>query len=193
MPDHIDIVSAFARHPSFRLTVSPMPLFRNPFGLFSARSRHGAASGSGKRRSRYYHGPVSDHFDGVRFFDPHGMAPKSFGDLLRWRSAGSGVPWPRWAPSPYRDRPPARVAGLRISFVGHASLLVQAGNLNLLIDPVWSARASPVEFAGPKRVNDPGIAFAALPPIDAVLVSHGHYDHLDLATLSRLAVSHRPR
>ena len=57
----------------------------------------------------------------------------------------------------------------------------------------WSERASPVGFAGPKRVNDPGIAFDALPPIDAVLVSHGHYDHLDVATLSRLAATHRPR
>jgi L-ascorbate metabolism protein UlaG (beta-lactamase superfamily) len=63
----------------------------------------------------------------------------------------------------------------------------------VLLDPVWSERASPFRFAGPKRVNDPGIAFADLPPIDVVLVSHAHYDHLDLATLSRLAAVHRPR
>jgi L-ascorbate metabolism protein UlaG (beta-lactamase superfamily) len=65
--------------------------------------------------------------------------------------------------------------------------------LNILIDPVWSARASPFGFAGPKRVNDPGIAFDALPTIDVALVSHGHYDHLDLATLSRLAAKFSPR
>ena len=65
--------------------------------------------------------------------------------------------------------------------------------VNLLLDPVWSKRASPFRFVGPKRVNDPGVDFAKLPPIDAVLVSHGHYDHLDVATLSRLAASHRPR
>jgi L-ascorbate metabolism protein UlaG (beta-lactamase superfamily) len=70
---------------------------------------------------------------------------------------------------------------------------VQTGGLNILIDPVWSERASPFAFAGPKRVNAPGIAFADLPPIDVVLVSHAHYDHLDLATLSRLAAHHRPR
>jgi L-ascorbate metabolism protein UlaG (beta-lactamase superfamily) len=58
---------------------------------------------------------------------------------------------------------------------------------------VWSRRASPFRFIGPKRVNDPGIAFADLPPVDVVLVSHGHYDHLDLATVSRLAAAHRPR
>ena len=118
---------------------------------------------------------------------------------MRWfverRFDGTAAKWPEWAPSPYADRPPARVegAGLRISYVGHASFLVQTAGLNILLDPVWSKRASPFRFIGPKRVNDPGIAFADLPPIDVVLVSHGHYDHLDLATLSRLAAAHRPR
>jgi L-ascorbate metabolism protein UlaG (beta-lactamase superfamily) len=72
-------------------------------------------------------------------------------------------------------------------------MLIQTAGLNILLDPVWSNRASPFRFVGPKRVNDPGIVFADLPPIDAVLVSHAHYDHLDLATLSRLAAVHRPR
>ena len=84
-------------------------------------------------------------------------------------------------------------AALRLSYVGHASVLIQTAGQNILLDPVWSKRASPFHFAGPKRVNDPRIAFADLPPIDVVLVSHGHYDHLDLATLSRLAAVHRPR
>jgi L-ascorbate metabolism protein UlaG (beta-lactamase superfamily) len=145
--------------------------------------------------ARYYDGPVSDHFDGVRFNDPDGVPPKSFADMLRWWRANGKAAWPAWAPSPHADRPPARVAGSawRISYVGHASLLLQTAGLNLLIDPVWSERASPVTFAGPRRVNDPGIAFDALPPVDAVLVSHNHYDHLDVATLSRLAAAHRPR
>ncbi len=144
---------------------------------------------------RYYDGPVSDHFDGVRFVDPGGVAPKGFGDLARWLTAGGRAEWPAWAPSPHADRPPARVDGVawRISFVGHASLLIQTAGKNILLDPVWSERVSPVSFAGPRRVNDPGIAFEHLPPIDAVLVSHCHYDHLDLATLSRLAAAHRPR
>ena len=149
--------------------------------------------------SRYYHGPVSDHFDGERFFNPQRTPPRSRRDLLRWnierRWRGTKAKWPAWAPSPYADRPPARVEGaaLRTSYVGHASFLIQTAGLNLLLDPVWSKRASPVGFLGPKRVNDPGVGFSDLPPIDVVLVSHGHYDHLDGATLSRLAAAHRPR
>jgi len=116
---------------------------------------------------------------------------------LRWRFAhrGSRAKWPDWAPSPYADRPPPRVDGgsLRVSYVGHASFLLQTAGRNILLDPVWSKRASPFRRIGPKRVNDPGIAFADLPPIHIVLVSHGHYDHLDVATLSRLAAAHRPR
>lgn len=149
--------------------------------------------------SRYYNGPVSDHFDGTRFFDPHGPPPKGRRDLWRWfvdrHYRARKAKWPAWAPSPYADRPPPRVEGAawRICYVGHASLLIQTAGLNMLLDPVWSQRASPFRFAGPKRVNDPGIAFADLPPIDVVLVSHGHYDHLDLATLSRIAATHRAR
>ena len=147
-------------------------------------------------QARYYDGVISDHFDGVRFVDPHGMAPKSVPDLLRWWSQRGGRnAWPASVPSPYADTPPARVEGksLRISFVGHASLLIQTAGLNILVDPVWSERVSPFDFVGPKRVNDPGIAFDALPKIDVILVSHNHYDHLDIATLSRLAALHRPR
>jgi L-ascorbate metabolism protein UlaG (beta-lactamase superfamily) len=149
--------------------------------------------------ARYYDGPVSDHFDGARFFDPHGVPPRSRRDLLRWfvdrHWRTNRSKWPAWAPSPFVDRPPARVEGAawRISYVGHASLLIQTAGLNMLLDPVWSQRTSPFRFIGPKRVNDPGIAFADLPPIDVVLVSHGHYDHLDLTTLSRLAEVHSAR
>ena len=151
------------------------------------------------RRSPYYHGPVSDHFNGVRFFDPTGAPPRGRIDLLRWkigsRWCGTRAKWPAWAPSPYVDHPPARVEGAswRISYVGHASWLLQTAGLNLLLDPVWSQRVSPFRRVGPKRVNDPGIAFADLPPIDVALVSHAHYDHLDLPTLSRLAAVHRTR
>jgi L-ascorbate metabolism protein UlaG (beta-lactamase superfamily) len=86
-----------------------------------------------------------------------------------------------------------RGSKVRRAYVGHASWLIQTAGLNILLDPIWSERASPFSHLGPKRVNDPGVAFTELPPIDVVLVTHAHYDHLDLATLSRLAAAHRPR
>jgi L-ascorbate metabolism protein UlaG (beta-lactamase superfamily) len=146
---------------------------------------------------RNYDGPPSDHFDGTHFFDPDGSPPKRLAEVLRWQF-GSGrrrKAWPEWSPSPHADTPPPRVQGARarLSFVGHASWLIQTAGQNILIDPVWSDRASPFSFAGPRRHNAPGIAFDALPPIDTVLVSHGHYDHLDVATLSRLAARFSPR
>ena len=144
----------------------------------------------------YYQGPVSDHFDGTRFFNPGRPWNKSRLDLLRWQMASEGKePWPESVPSPYRDKPPARVDGAsaRIGFVGHASHFLQTGGLNILIDPVWSERCSPVTFAGPKRVNPPGIAFEDLPRIDVVLLTHNHYDHLDVDTLGALVSRDDPR
>jgi N-acyl-phosphatidylethanolamine-hydrolysing phospholipase D len=86
--------------------------------------------------------------------------------------------------------PRAPAAQLRITWVGHASLLLQLGGLNVLTDPMWSERASPVSFAGPRRWVAPGIAFEDLPPLDVVLQSHNHYDHLDDQTVRRLARAH---
>jgi L-ascorbate metabolism protein UlaG (beta-lactamase superfamily) len=145
--------------------------------------------------ARYYEGPISDHFDGKYFFDPHGSPPKRVSELLRWWFANGRAEWPASRPSAFSDRPPPRVNGAswRISFVGHATVLIQTAGINILLDPIWSERCSPITFVGPKRVNAPGIPFDALPPIDVVLVSHCHYDHLDIPTLSRLAAAHRPR
>jgi L-ascorbate metabolism protein UlaG (beta-lactamase superfamily) len=140
----------------------------------------------------YYSGPPSDHFDGLRFFNPdHPATDRSLRDILRWKLKETAAPWPRSVPV-RQTIPDARIAGLRATIVGHASVLIQAGGLNVLTDPVWSERASPLPFAGPRRVWAPGIAFEALPQIDAVLLSHNHYDHLDLATLRRLHLMHSP-
>jgi L-ascorbate metabolism protein UlaG (beta-lactamase superfamily) len=140
----------------------------------------------------YYSGPQSDHFDGLRFFNPdHPDTDRGLRDLLRWKLKETAAPWPRSVPV-RQATPDASVAGLRATIVGHASVLIQAGGLNVLTDPVWSDRASPLPFAGPRRVWAPGIAFESLPPIDAVLLSHNHYDHLDMATLRRLHISHSP-
>lgn len=79
-----------------------------------------------------------------------------------------------------------------VTWVGHSTLLVQLGSVNILTDPIWGERASPVHFAGPKRLVPPGIRFEDLPPIHAVIISHDHYDHLDEWTVRRLAETHRP-
>lgn len=144
-------------------------------------------------RNPYYHGPVSDHFDGTRFLNPAGEpeTDRSFGDLLRWRRSAPDNPWPTSVPvTPVV--PDARVEGLRVTMVGHATLLIQIAGLNILTDPVWSDRASPVAFAGPRRVTAPGIAIDALPPVDAILLSHNHYDHLDMPALKALHARHDP-
>ena len=142
--------------------------------------------------NRYYSGPASDHFDGLRFFNPgHPRTDRGLHDFLRWRVAERPAVWPRSVPA-RQTVPDARVAGVRATIVGHASVLIQAGGLNVLTDPVWSGRASPLSFIGPRRVWAPGIAFDALPPIDAVLLSHNHYDHMDITTLRRLNARDRP-
>ena len=144
----------------------------------------------------YYRGPISDHFDGMFFFNPNGKTPGKFSDLLKWKLFEKGETWPENWPSPFDGaKPETRVTGrdLKITMVGHACLLIQCEGLNFLTDPVYSDRASPVSFAGPRRVNPPGIRFEDLPPIDYVLLSHNHYDHLDVATLKRLVKTHDPQ
>jgi L-ascorbate metabolism protein UlaG (beta-lactamase superfamily) len=147
------------------------------------------------RRNPYFDGPESDHFNGHIFFNPDGKPPGRFIDLLKWQLGGGRAKWPSSWPSPFPPaKPEPRISGtgLRVTMVGHATTLVQVAGLNILTDPVWSERVSPLAFAGPKRVNRPGIDFEALPPVDLVLLTHNHYDHLDLATLARLKKSHDP-
>ena len=140
----------------------------------------------------YYSGSPSDHFDGLRFFNPgHARTDRGLRDVLRWKLGERAAAWPRSVP-PRQIVPDTRVSGSRVTVIGHATVLIQSGGLNVLTDPVWSQRASPLPFLGPRRVWAPGIAFAALPGIDAVLLSHNHYDHMDVATLRRLHVEHSP-
>ncbi len=147
--------------------------------------------------NRYYSGPISDHFDGKVFFNPGGEEPRGFSDLLRWQLGGGKIEWPRPAQAAdvVTTKPESRVEGrqLVVTMVGHATLLIQTAGLNILTDPVWSERASPVSFAGPKRNNPPGVTFDDLPKIDIVIVTHNHYDHLDTATLRRLFRRDNPR
>jgi len=147
-----------------------------------------------------WQGPVSDHFDGRVFFNPgFPKADKSFFDLMRWRFSGGAAAWPETAapgaiPLPLAAAPaaPDRDGAVTATFIGHATFLLQWRGLTILTDPVWSERCSPVAWAGPKRVRPPALAWADLPPIDVVLISHNHYDHLDLSTLRRLDDHSRP-
>lgn len=129
----------------------------------------------------YYDGPVSDHFDGERFFNKYDEKERGFGTFLKWQKDRKPEPWPEYFDNGKRDLPPESFdeEGIRVSFVGHATALLQVGGNNILIDPVFSDRASPLNFAGPKRVNPAGIDFDKLPKIHFVLISHNHYDHMD--------------
>lgn len=136
-------------------------------------------------------GPITDHFDG-RVFHNAEPVKHGFGDLIRWLRTRDNHPWQRitdFIPSP---APPKRVADARVTWINHSTVLLQVDELNLLTDPIWAARASPLSSLGPHRYHPPGTRFANLPPIDAVLISHAHYDHLDLPTVRRLAAAHDP-
>src|SRR5260221_4649080 len=104
-------------------------------------------------RNPYYTGPIPDHSDGTRFFVPGFASDKSFRDLFRFlTNRGARAQWPKHVANPPRPAPVApRINGndLRVTFIGHATVLIQTQGLNLLIDPVFSKRASPVAFAGP--------------------------------------------
>ena len=138
-----------------------------------------------------YRGPASGHFDGERF---HNIEPKPHKDLwslLKWQF--SRAPQPDWIAQPGPEHPPAlaeRVTGsdLQVTYINHATLLIQQHGLNILTDPVWSERVSPFQFIGPRRYHPPGLSLDQLPAIDLILVSHNHYDHLDLDSLAQLAV-----
>jgi len=132
--------------------------------------------------------PRSDHFDGARFHNVPEVGSRGLGDVLAWQLfEKSGIPWPAWIATPPGEKPPPRVTeGIRITPIGHATLLVQFAGINLLTDPIWSERASPFSGIGPRRHRDPALRVADLPPLDGIVISHNHYDHMDLPTLRAL-------
>ena len=137
---------------------------------------------------------ASDHFDGDQFFTPDAPPKRGSKDLLRWMLTRNQA---RWREERRRGTslPPATVEGdrLLVTFVNHSTVLIQTAGVNILTDPIWSERASPVQFMGPKRFSQPGIDFKNLPPINVVLLSHNHYDHMDAGTLRRTQERHGPR
>lgn len=137
--------------------------------------------------------PAVEHFRGGRFFNP-GVPDHGFRQALAWMRNRRLGPWRKWIPSIPGPRPPVLIDGseLRVTFVNHATVLLQTAGLNLLTDPVWSYRVSPFSLVGPERHRDPGLRLQDLPPIHGILISHNHYDHLDVATLRQLAAMHHP-
>jgi L-ascorbate metabolism protein UlaG (beta-lactamase superfamily) len=142
-------------------------------------------------------GPRSDHFDGRHFLNEGPADAHSFLRLLRWRLSRTEPPMPARPPDarPAEPAPPRRVEGdaLRVTWINHSTVLLQTAGINLLTDPIWSDRAGPTARIGSRRCHPPGLALAALPPVDVVLVSHNHYDHLDLPTLRALGRRDRPQ
>jgi L-ascorbate metabolism protein UlaG (beta-lactamase superfamily) len=130
------------------------------------------------------------HFDGRRFYNPGAPQARGFLDVLRWKLGSRPEPSPNFISDVAQSTPPRRVENseLRITVVNHSTALIQQRAGNILTDPIWSKRASPMSWLGPKRRRKPGVRMDDLPDIDAVLISHNHYDHLDLPTLRRLAV-----
>lgn len=136
-----------------------------------------------------YQGKVTDHFDGSVFTNPDGVrTDKGVFDIIKWMLARKPGAWEASSLEdfPYGEKPIERSDSLRITYVNHSTFLIQVDSMNILTDPIWGDRTSPLSFAGPKRMRPPGIDFDDLPPIDFVVISHNHYDHLDINTLERL-------
>tara|TARA_R110000868_G_scaffold198528_3_gene445070 strand:+ start:888 stop:1901 length:1014 start_codon:yes stop_codon:yes gene_type:complete len=133
-------------------------------------------------------------FDGERFQNLEPVPDKPLSDLLKWRFTGERASWPTWVESAPGNILKQRTEKNEVHWnvINHATVLIQIDGVNILTDPIWSERTSPVSFAGPKRVRNPGLKFETLPPIDYVLISHNHYDHLDLPTLKRLKDKFNP-
>ena len=138
--------------------------------------------------------PLSDHFDGNRFFNPGVRTDKGWRDLWRWRRSREPVPWPSLLSIPSSPPPPHSIDAddIAITHIGHATLLIQTAGYNIITDPVFSERASPFSWTGPRRVRPPGVSLDALPRIDVVMLSHNHYDHLDMRTLIHLHQRWKP-
>jgi L-ascorbate metabolism protein UlaG (beta-lactamase superfamily) len=139
--------------------------------------------------------PISDHCDGRHFFNP-GVPPssRSLLQVARWRLRSERAAWPKILSNP-AVAPPAETVpdgSVAITFINHASFLIRTSGAVVLTDPIFSQRCSPVSWAGPKRARPPGIPLADLPRPDVVLLSHNHYDHMDLPTLREIQRRHTP-
>lgn len=148
-----------------------------------------------------YSGPVTDHFDGKAFHglnNNHGIGDNfkkiNLFSFLSWFFLRKKKVW-EYRESKIKPTLESRIEGEKIfiTFVNHSTVLMQMNNLNILTDPVWSKRVSPFSFMGPKRYREPGIKLDDLPRIDVVLLTHNHYDHMDIFTLREIYKKYRPK
>jgi L-ascorbate metabolism protein UlaG (beta-lactamase superfamily) len=138
----------------------------------------------------------SDNFDGEVFYNLNeSKLQKSFKDFLKWRLGSKREDWPKWVDVIQKEVPNQRVENgeVSISFINHATTLIQIDGVNILTDPVYSKRTSPLSFVGPSRVKLPGVKFEDLPKIDVILISHNHYDSFDVKTLDKLIKRDDPK
>ena len=140
-----------------------------------------------------YYGPQSDHFDGSHFFNKE--EDHSFSNMIKWLWEMETVEWPEWIEDPQQPLPARRVekGSIRATFINHATVLIQMDEVNILTDPIWSLRAGPISWLGVKRVRAAGVKMDDLPNIDYVLISHDHYDHLDIPSLKEIEKRHHPK
>ena len=130
-----------------------------------------------------------------KFRNASGRATHGLAGALRWLLTRTRGPWPTHVEDVHVAPPVERVddGSIRATVIGHATVLVQVDGLNILTDPVMSARIGPTPWTGPKRVRPPAVPFELIPPIDVVLLSHDHYDHLDRPTLRQLVQRDNPQ
>lgn len=149
----------------------------------------GTASIDRKKQSEHYQDGVFQNINPVKMH--------TFWEIV-WAGLTSDNPraqWPEQVVTVADTSPVNKVehGPVRITFINHASFLIQSGGFNILTDPVFSQRTSPFSFIGPRRIHQPGIALEDLPPIDVILISHDHYDHLDLASMEALIERDNPK
>lgn len=141
-----------------------------------------------------YKGSASDHFDGKQFINPGGVKAKGLKEVFKWMMNRERGKWIENKTEVYGKHPLSiEKENIRITFVNHSTFLIQVDGLNILTDPVWSKRTSPFSWVGPQRMRLPGIKFEDLPRIHAVLISHNHYDHLDLPTMRTIFGANHPQ
>ncbi len=129
---------------------------------------------------------INAPFDGKRFYNYDSRSERSAMDLLKWKFSSDKTEWPEWIESTPEKIPHERAEGLSVTFINHNTFLIQTDGLNILTDPFYSYRASPVSWAGPRRVRDAGVRMEDLPPVDIILISHNHYEHMDKPALEKL-------